>query len=416
MLTSMQPCSRARLCCCASTGARPSENASRRRSQRLRQPRDNSRGDLRQELHEREARAAELQRAQQEVQHREADEEARHVAQRLQEQATRLLLEAEEHALVNYTEEEEAGRSGSAADAVASSPVAAGAAGALPPAAAPPDEAVEPDFILEQQGATALGGQRSQDGVQLEISRQSEALLEIIQAGERVEEAIAEHRAEVDTRMLTLLARRIKTAQQMEKQAEVVQGLQLLYRRLKAEVDRQRAPPALQLLDELMGILDPGAEAVTVAQTATREERRREAAARVRAAFSGGLPGGADVLSLAQQLSGGGGLQLADELVADPVDPMDFMAQVTELLGRVQQQQVQLAAFLEQQQAQQARQAQQREEVGEVEGAEEESDRSAATAMLEAESLLEQRQAAEALVQESLSIAETVSRQMRLGM
>ena len=29
-------------------------------------------------------------------------------------------------------------------------------------------------------------------------------------------------------------------------------------RRLKAEVDRQRAPPALRLLDELMGILDPG--------------------------------------------------------------------------------------------------------------------------------------------------------------
>lgn len=42
----------------------------------------------------------------------------------------------------------------------------------------------------------------------------------------------------------------------------------------------------------------------------------------MRAAFSGGLAGGADVLSLAAQLVGGGGEQLADELVADPVDPM----------------------------------------------------------------------------------------------
>lgn len=57
-------------------------------------------------------------------------------------------------------------------------------------------------------------------------------------------------------------------------------------------------------------------------QTSTEEERRQQAAARVRAAFSGGLAGGADVLSLAAQLVGGGGERLADELVADPVDPM----------------------------------------------------------------------------------------------
>lgn len=40
----------------------------------------------------------------------------------------------------------------------------------------------------------------------------------------------------------------------------------------------------------------------------------------------GGLAAEADVLSLAAQLGGSGGTELADQLVADPVDPKEFMA------------------------------------------------------------------------------------------
>ena len=101
------------------------------------------------------------------------------------------------------------------------------------------------------------------------------------------------------------------------------------------------------------------------------------------------------MLSLSAQLSGSGGSQLADQLVADPVDPMAFMAQSTQLLQRVQEQQGQLEAFLEAAAAQR--------------GPEAEADR----ATLEAESLLQQRQAAAELVQQCLDLAQGVVQQLR---
>lgn len=253
-----------------------------------------------------------------------------------------------------------------------------------------------------------------------------------------MEEAIAQHRGNIDDTMLELLEQRMAAAEQVERQPEVLQGLQLLYRRLKSEVERQQASPALQLLDELMGILDPQVEGGGFAPSLAMSERRRAAAARVRAAFSGGLPTGtADVLSLAAQLSAPAGSQLADELVADPVDPMVFMAEVTELLSRVQRQLGQLEAYIAAQQAAQERrrrqpqhppvvaaspggQGEEQEERGGLagmimdhdQGQEEEEAQQAA--LLEAEGLLEQRAAAAALVQEVLDVAQAVMRQMQL--
>ena len=60
--------------------------------------------------------------------------------------------------------------------------------------------------------------------------------------------------------------------------------------------------------------------------SAERAERRRQATVRLRAAFAGGMTAEADVLSLAAQLSGSAGSQLADQLVAEPLDPNRFMA------------------------------------------------------------------------------------------
>ena len=128
---------------------------------------------------------------------------------------------------------------------------------------------------------------------------------------------------------------------------------------------------------------------------AAQDEARRQAASRLRTAFSGGLAREADVLSLSARLSGSGGSQLADQLVADPVDSMAFMAQSTQLLQRVREQQGQIEAYLEQAAAQR--------------GPEAEADR----ATLEAESLLLQRQAAAELVQQCLDIAQTVVQQLR---
>lgn len=204
--------------------------------------------------------------------------------------------------------------------------------------------------------------------------------------------------------------------------------------------------PPLLSLPLLLSLPPLRAGGETVARTATREERRRQAAAHARAAFTGGLSSGADVLSLAAQLSGGGGDQLADQLMADPVDPMQFMAECTELLRRVQQQLRQLEAYAEQlQQQEAARRQQQQPQRGSTpqqaqgdaqregrpaagaaaqqeaapaveEEEEEEEARAAAAAVLKVEGMLEQRQAAAGLVQECLEIAQAVIQQLQLGM
>jgi hypothetical protein len=131
-------------------------------------------------------------------------------------------------------------------------------------------------------------------------------------------------------------------------------------------------------------------------------ERQAAATARLRAAFTGGVAEGVDVMTLAAQLSSQGGAKLADELVADPVDPTAFLAEATELLDRVQQQQSQLEAFLQAQQADNGDQA----DAGSA------KEQEAVQAALQAEQLLEQRQAAAALVQESIQLAQQVMRSM----
>ena len=101
------------------------------------------------------------------------------------------------------------------------------------------------------------------------------------------------------------------------------------------------------------------------------------------------------MLSLSARLSGSGGSQLADQLVADPVDPMAFMASSTQLLQRVREQQVQIEAYLEAAAA--------------ARGPEAEADR----ATLEAQSLLLQRQGAAELVQRCLDVAQGVVQQLQ---
>ncbi|KAL4446212.1 hypothetical protein ABPG77_003019 [Micractinium sp. CCAP 211/92] len=422
-------------CVAAAHGGPSPANPSRRRSQRLRERGANNR-DLQRQLREREARLEEQQRLRrvqeepgQQQQGQCTPDAQQSEAMRAQDNAMRSLLQqlaenegptAEDEGVVGGAAEgavNAAERATEGAAAAGASDSTSRSTSARSATQVQPEAAVEPDYILEQQGAQALGGVRPQDVQQSEISRQSEALLAIIQAGERVEEVIAERRADIDATTLQLLEGRIEAARQVEKRPDVVEGLQLLYRRLKAEVDRQAASPALCLLDELMGILDPG-QADTVVQTSTEEERRQQAAARVRAAFSGGLAGGADVLSLAAQLVGGGGERLADELVADPVDPMVFMAEVTQLLGRVEQQQAQLEAYLQQLRQQQAAvQPGQQPEGAEAEAQElSEEQRRQQQQVLEVEGLLEQRRAAASLVQTSLDIAQAAMQQLQLGL
>ena len=121
------------------------------------------------------------------------------------------------------------------------------------------------------------------------------------------------------------------------------------------------------------------------------------------------------MLSLAAQLGSGGGQSVADELVADPVDPLSFLAEATELLRGVEQQMAQLeAAVAQRETARDAEQAAAAEAEGAGAAAGAEALAAAEAAVLQVEEVLEQRRAAAALVQESLEVVQAVARQLQL--
>lgn len=95
-----------------------------------------------------------------------------------------------------------------------------------------------------------------------------------------------------------------------------------------------------------------------------------------------------------------------------------FMAEVTQLLGRVEQQQAQLEAYLQQLRQQKAAgQPGQQPEGAEAEAQElSEEQRRQQQQVLEVEGLLEQRRAAASLVQTSLDIAQAAMQQLQLGL
>ncbi len=160
-------------------------------------------------------------------------------------------------------------------------------------------------------------------------------LLELLAAGGNLDSKISQFRDEIDMEMLEvvhslcflcsvqrskrakyclshhiaqLLEARIETARSYEAQnSPAVQNLEDMYRTLKVVYQRNSATPAMRLLDDVLDILadtstpgdddpfssDPDSEKGAAARLAGSVARRqREAAARMRTAFTGGVPGG----------------------------------------------------------------------------------------------------------------------------
>ncbi|GAB4814994.1 hypothetical protein N2152v2_002040 [Parachlorella kessleri] len=244
-------------------------------------------------------------------------------------------------------------------------------------------ELVEADEIHEPTSSAVLD-ELVDDEDDPALRRKSQLLMDIMDSGEQVEERIQQHQDDIDGDMLQLLTKRIELASALQ-QNEAVEGLQLLYRRLKAEVDRKAATPAMRLLDDLLNILDPSTEdsspvdadsdqaddvpgmaasaetgggrggggstaavlqAGARAMLQQREARRQRAVTRMQAAFGLGLPEDADVVALAAQLAEGGE-QVAEGLFGEPVDPERFLAEVSELLDQAAAQREQVAEYLE---------------------------------------------------------------------
>lgn len=177
--------------------------------------------------------------------------------------------------------------------------------------------------------------------------------MEIMQTGAGVEQTISRHSADIDDTMMELLQRRMEAARHLERQSEVLQGIEMLQRRLKAEIDRKKASLSMRLLDSVLNILDGGEEVEVTERSGASgggknrsTEVQKAARARLRSAF-GAAPLEADVMFLATQLALRG-QSIADELLEERVDGNVFIKEVTALLEGAMEQQQQLKAALEQ--------------------------------------------------------------------
>jgi hypothetical protein len=194
------------------------------------------------------------------------------------------------------------------------------------------------------------GQETAEDRLRREITRKAQALMEIMQAGAGVEEAISRHSADIDETMMELLQRRMEAARHLEKQSEILKGMELLQRRLKMELDKKKASISMRLLDSVLNILDAGEEeeegsGVSGSNKGRSTEVHKAARARLRSAF-GAAPLEADVMFLANQLAIRG-QSIADELLEERVDGNVFIKEVTALLEGAMGQQQQLVAALE---------------------------------------------------------------------
>lgn len=185
-----------------------------------------------------------------------------------------------------------------------------------------------------------------------ELIQKSRILMQIMQAGSTVESVIAQYQNEIDDTMLELLQKRIDAARRLERTQEVVEGLILLYRRLKNEVDKSKATPAMKLLDTVLRIINDdsisqeGKEYKTVAKNfgLLDDSVRSQVVAKIKAAF-GTAPLQTDVLSLAAQLAAGGEA-VVDALMEEQVDASQFIEEVKNLLEDAMKQQQELKAVV----------------------------------------------------------------------
>jgi len=173
--------------------------------------------------------------------------------------------------------------------------------------------------------------------------------MEIMQSGPNVHECIQKYSSEIDQLMLEMLESRIKTAQQLEQDEEVIKGLAYLYRYLKAEYDRNTASPSLRLLDTLLQVFlesdtfnpeqsQDWEDGPPRSRHEMREEAKRSIAARLQMSFSGSTSLETDVISLARDLSSGAH-KLVDEMLEDSVTPQEFIPEVESLLESALEQQ-----------------------------------------------------------------------------
>ncbi|GAX79765.1 hypothetical protein CEUSTIGMA_g7206.t1 [Chlamydomonas eustigma] len=201
------------------------------------------------------------------------------------------------------------------------------------------------------------------------VDQRIQILVELLSAGGNLDAKIAQFREDIDLEMLQLLEQRLETAKSYEEGSPAVQHLEDMYRILKVVYQRNSASPAMRLLDDVLDILgdtssisgadNPFAPTSLPSSSSWSGDdqegpslasifiqRRKEVAARMRSAFSGGMPEGVDIFAAAVALGETGPIA-AEELSVEYVRLHEFLAETTELLDQAKKQQTELREAIE---------------------------------------------------------------------
>ena len=125
---------------------------------------------------------------------------------------------------------------------------------------------------------------------------------------------------------------------------------------LKLAYQRSMASPSMRLLDDVLDILGDATEDLEDPFSPDSEgskgmagaymQRRNQATARLRSAFTGGAPDSIDIFAAAAALAEGGPLA-AEELSCEYVRLYDFLGETTELLEQARERQKELGEAIE---------------------------------------------------------------------
>ncbi|BDA40937.1 hypothetical protein COCOBI_01-5910 [Coccomyxa sp. Obi] len=165
------------------------------------------------------------------------------------------------------------------------------------------------------------------------IGRKTRILLAIATAGEKVEEAMQEHAAELDFAAVRLMEKRIEAAYKSGESKAGIQGLLLLLKRIRLIAERNAASPAERLLDDCLRVLaNPAQE---------QNESREEILDYMESAFDmPGLRGGpADLFTAAAMLAQEGESDdEAEEDAGEHVGREEFLLVTRSMLQKAQEQ------------------------------------------------------------------------------
>jgi len=152
--------------------------------------------------------------------------------------------------------------------------------------------------------------------------RMTKIIVELVNAGGYFEDKLEEYRDYLDAELLEKFYRRIETAEKHEDE-NAAEGLRLIWRRVRAEVERKNASPSMRLLDKLLALLHPSVGG-------TPKDRYRSALGLMYEAFTQSQSDTVDIFDLAASLADGA--EPPSKLLQEFVQKSEFINEMEQIL------------------------------------------------------------------------------------